>query len=53
MSGKIRFFEKEDIISLAELYKINWNRYGIGSILYIEDYSVIITAILPATESYY
>ncbi len=47
MSGKIRFFEKEDIISLAELYKINWNRYGIGSILYIEDYSVIITAILP------
>lgn len=47
MSNKISFFEKEQSISLSKLHKINWNSYGIGSIIYIEGYSVIIIAILP------
>lgn len=47
MSNKIRFFEKEQSISLSKLHKVNWNSYGIGSIIYIEEYSVIIIAILP------
>ncbi|MDK7475318.1 histidine kinase [Bacillus paranthracis] len=47
MSNKISFFEKEQSISLSKLHKFNWNSYGIGSIIYIEGYSVIIIAILP------
>ncbi|MDR4348233.1 sensor histidine kinase, partial [Bacillus paranthracis] len=47
MSNKISFFEKEQSISLSKLHKFDWNSYGIGSIIYIEGYSVIIIAILP------
>ncbi|MHA2888248.1 sensor histidine kinase [Bacillus cereus] len=47
MSNKISFFEKEQSISLSKLHKFNWNSYGVGSIIYIEGYSVIIIAILP------
>ncbi|MDR4416849.1 sensor histidine kinase, partial [Bacillus paranthracis] len=47
MSNKISFFEKEQSISLSKLHKFNWNSYGIGSIIYIEGYSVIVIAILP------